>query len=169
LNASLTHPSFEKETFIMKVAVTASGKDLDASIDPRFGRCAYFMIVDTDSMHFEVFENENMNLGSGAGIQSAQFIAGKGGKVLITGNVGPNAARTLAAAGIQLIAGQTGTVRQAIENYKNGNLKPTTASNVPGHFGMGGGAGMGSGRGRGMGRGMGAGGGGGRGGRGRGF
>lgn len=130
----------------MKVAVTASGKDLDAPIDPRFGRCAYFMIVDTDSMSFEVFENESMSLGSGAGIQSAQFVADKGGKILITGNVGPNAAQTLAAAGIQLIAGQTGTVRQAIENYKNGKLKTTAVSNVPGHFGMGGGGGMGSGR-----------------------
>jgi predicted Fe-Mo cluster-binding NifX family protein len=154
---------------IMKVAVTASGKDLDAPIDQRFGRCAYFVIVDTDSMSFEAFENESMRLGSGAGIQSAQFVADKGGKVLITGNVGPNAAQTLASAGIQLIAGQTGTVRQAIENYKNGKLKTTAAPNVSGHFGMGGGAGMGSGRGRGMGRGMGMGGGGGRGGRGRGY
>ena len=146
----------------MKVAVTASGKDLDASIDPRFGRCAYFIIVDTDSMNFEVFENESMTLGSGAGIQSAQFIAGKGGKVLITGNVGPNAANTLSAAGIQLIAGQTGTVRQAVENYNRGILKPTTAANVPGHFGMGGGMGGGRGRGGRMGGGMG-------GGRGRGY
>ena len=146
----------------MKVAVTASGKDLDASIDPRFGRCAYFIIVDTDSMNFEVFENESMTLGSGAGIQSAQFIAGKGGKVLITGNVGPNAASTLSAAGIQLIAGQTGTVRQAVENYNRGILKPTTAANVPGHFGMGGSMGGGRGRGGRMGGGMG-------GGRGRGY
>jgi len=153
----------------MKVAVTAVGKDLDSQIDPRFGRCAYFVIVDTDDMSAEVFENENMNLGSGAGIQSAQFIAEKGGKVLITGNVGPNAARTLSAAGVELISGQTGTVRQAVENYKKGNLKPNTAPNVPGHFGMGGGmgSGMGGGMGRGMGRGMG--GGRGRGGRGQGY
>jgi predicted Fe-Mo cluster-binding NifX family protein len=157
------HASLKKETLIMKVAVTASGKDLDASIDQRFGRCAYFMIVDTESMGFEVFENESMSLGSGAGIQSAQFIADKGGKILITGNVGPNAAQTLSAAGIQLITGQTGTVRQAVENYKNGKLQTAATSNVPGHFGTGG-AGMGRGMGMGGGRGRGGGGGGGGGG-----
>ncbi len=146
----------------MKVAVTTSGKDLDSPIDQRFGRCAYFMFVDTDTMDFEVFDNDSMSQAGGAGIQSGQFVAEKGGKVLITGNVGPNAARTLSAAGVQLIAGQSGTVRQAIENYKSGKLQATSSSNVPDHFGMGGG-GMGSGMGRGMGRGMGGGMGGGRG------
>jgi len=105
----------------MKLAVSASGKELDASIDPRFGRCAYFILVDTDDMSFEAFNNENIALGGGAGIQSAQFVASKGAKVVLTGNVGPNAVQTLSAAGVEVIVGQRGTVREAIEreSYKH--------------------------------------------------
>ncbi len=64
----------------MKVAISSSGKDLDSLIAPRFGRCPYFLIVETDNMSFEVFDNESIALGGGAGIQSAQFISSKGAK-----------------------------------------------------------------------------------------
>jgi len=68
----------------MKIAVSSTGTDLNSEIDPRFGRCAYFIIVNTDDMSFEAIENESMSLGGGAGIQSGQFIASTGAKVLIT-------------------------------------------------------------------------------------
>ena len=84
----------------MKIAVSSSGKDLNAQLDPRFGRCAYILIVDTADMSFEVFENKNAMLGGGAGIQSAQFISSRGAEALITGHIGPNAVQTLNAAGI---------------------------------------------------------------------
>jgi predicted Fe-Mo cluster-binding NifX family protein len=141
----------------MKVAVSASGQDLNAQVDPRFGRCAHFIIIDTDDMSFEAFNNENIALGGGAGIQSAQFVASKGAKTVITGNVGPNAVRTLVAAGIEVILGQSGTVRQAVEDYKAGKLKSSSQPNVSGHYGMGGGMGSGRGGGMGMGRGGGMG------------
>ncbi|MGB5617369.1 MAG: NifB/NifX family molybdenum-iron cluster-binding protein [Desulfobacterales bacterium] len=143
----------------MKVAISTSGRDLDARIDPRFGRCALFIVVDTGDMTFEVFDNESIALGGGAGIQAAQFLASKGAQVVITGNVGSNAVRTLSAAGIDVIAGQTGTVKQAIDDYKKGKLNSASEANVSDYYGMGGGAGMGSGMGRGagMGRGMGRG------------
>ena len=64
-----------REGMKMKIAVSASGKDLDSAIDPRFGRCAYFLVVETEDMGVEVFDNENNSLGGGAGIQSAQFVA----------------------------------------------------------------------------------------------
>jgi predicted Fe-Mo cluster-binding NifX family protein len=121
----------------MKVAVSSSGGDLDAQIDPRFGRCAYFIIVETDDMSFEVFDNENIALGGGAGIQSGQFVASKGAKTIITGNAGPNAVRTLSAAGVEVIVGQEGTVRKAIEDFKKRKLKSTTEANVVDHYGMG--------------------------------
>ena len=153
----------------MKVAVSSTGKDLDNQIDPRFGRCAYFIIVDTDTMGYEAFDNENVALGGGAGIQSAQFVASKNVKAVITGNCGPNAVRTLSAAGVEVVVGQTGTVRQAVDNYKAGNLKTTNEPNVADHYGMGSGAAqtkdvsekfkIGMGPGTGMGRGMGRGGG----------
>ena len=140
---------------VMKIAISSMGSDLDAQIDPRFGRCAYFIVVDTDDMSFEAFDNESIALGGGAGIQSAQFVASKGTKVVITGNVGPNAVSTLSAAGIQLVTGQTGTLREAIEDYKKGKLNSMSGSNVPIHYGSG--AGMGRGMGRGMVRGGGMG------------
>ena len=151
----------------MKVAVSSSGKNLDSQIDPRFGRCAYFMIVETDDMNFEVFDNENIALGGGAGIQSAQFVASKGIQAVITGNCGPNAVRTLSAAGVKLFVGQSGTVKEAIERYKNRELRSTDEPSVSDHYGMGAtgpvrdmqgqGLGRGMGMGRGMGRGMGTG------------
>ena len=155
----------------MKVAVSSNGEKLDAQLDPRFGRCAYFLVVNPKDMSFEAFNNESAVQGGGAGIQAAQFIASQGVKAVLTGNCGPNAVQTLSAAGIKLFGGQTGTVREVVERFKNGQLKPTSEANVDSHFGinaqaevgrgggMGGGRGMGQGMGggRGMGRGMGAG------------
>ena len=140
----------------MKIAISSIGTDLDTQIDPRFGRCANFIIVETDDMSFEAFDNENIALGGGAGIQSAQFVASKGAKVIITGNVGPNAVSTLSAAGIQLVTGQIGTIREAIEDYKKGKLTVSNEANASNKSGM---VTRGAGLGRGMGRGMGRGGG----------
>ena len=86
----------------MKVAISSSGRDLNAQLDPRFGRCSYFLIIDTQDMSFEVFENENAALGGGAGIQAAQFVASKGAKAVLTGNCGPNVMQTFSAAGVQV-------------------------------------------------------------------
>jgi predicted Fe-Mo cluster-binding NifX family protein len=149
----------------MKIAVSSTGKTLESAIDPRFGRCAYFMIIDTEDMSFEVFDNQNVALGGGAGIQSAQFIASKGAVAVITGNCGPNAIRTLSAAGVNVVIGQSGTVREAAERFKRGELDASSEANVEAHYGssmgagtgMGRGMGMGGGGGRGMGRGMGGG------------
>jgi predicted Fe-Mo cluster-binding NifX family protein len=149
----------------MKIAVSSSGKDLNAQLDPRFGRCRYFLIIETDTMKFEVFDNENAALGGGAGIQSAQLIAAKGAKALVTGHCGPNAMQTLSAAGVQVYVGQAGTIQSIVDKFNNGQLTTTTEANAAAHAGMGG---KGMGRGRGMGgRVMGGGSGGGMGGRGK--
>ncbi len=149
----------------MKIAVTSTGPTLDDMMEARFGRCAYFLIVDLDTMEFEAFQNPNIALGGGAGIQSAQLMAEKGVSTVLTGNCGPNAFQTFGAANIQVITGVSGRVRQAVEQHKLGALTNTTTPNVQSHFGMGMGGGMGTGRGMGMGggRGMSGGGGGGRG------
>ena len=145
----------------MKIAVSSNGKNLDAQLDPRFGRCAYFLVVNQEDMSFEAFNNESAVQGGGAGIQAAQFIASQGVEAVITGNCGPNAVQTLSAAGIELFGGQAGTVREVVERFKNGNLKPTSEATVDSHFGMnvetGIGRGGGMGDGRGVGRGMGGG------------
>jgi predicted Fe-Mo cluster-binding NifX family protein len=120
----------------MKICVTAEGKDLNASIDPRFGRCKYFMFVDTESLGFEVIDNPNLDSAGGAGIQSGQLMVAKGIKVVLTGNVGPNAHQVLSAAGIEVLTGVSGIVKEAIENYKLGKYKPATSPSVGSKFGM---------------------------------
>lgn len=151
----------------MKVAVSSTGNNLDAQLDPRFGRCQFFLVVNPDDMSFEALNNESAAQGGGAGIQAAQFLAAQGAAAVITGNCGPNAVQTLSAAGIELFSGQAGTVAEVVERFKNGSLQPTGEATVDSHFGMnaatGSGRGGGMGSGRGMGRGMGGGRGGGRG------
>ena len=106
----------------MKICVTSTGPSLDAPVDPRFGRCQYFVIVDSETMEHETVQNSSMNASSGAGIQAAQTVSGMGAGVVITGQLGPNAVQTLTAAGIKMMTGASGTVRDAIEQYKSGEL-----------------------------------------------
>ena len=138
----------------MKIAVSSSGKDLNAQLDPRFGRCAYFLIVDSEDMSFEVFENKSAMLGGGAGIQSAQFISSQRAEALITGHCGPNAVQTLNAAGIILYTGQSGTIKDLVKGCQKGEMDSSTTANAPLHAGTGG-QGQGGGRGISGGRGMG--------------
>ncbi|GAJ05614.1 unnamed protein product, partial [marine sediment metagenome] len=131
--------------------------NLDAEVDPRFGRCQYFIIADPETMEFEVLENSSAMAGGGAGISTGQMIASKGVTAVLTGNCGPNAYQVLSAAGLQVITGVSGKVRDAVQAYKSGRFQASSQPNVADHFGMGGGAGGGMGMGRGMGRGMGGG------------
>jgi predicted Fe-Mo cluster-binding NifX family protein len=128
---------------MMKVAVSATGKDLNCQIDPRFGRCQYFIFIDPETMEFEVSENEGLMAMGGAGVQAAQLVVQKGANALITGNLGPNAASALSASGIKVYLVPGGTVREVTEAYKSGALKEVSGPTVPPHFGMGGGRGMG--------------------------
>ncbi len=134
----------------MKIAVSAAGTTLDSEADPRFGRCQYFIIVDPETMEFEVIDNASINLSEGAGISAAQTIAGKGVEAVLTGNCGPNAYQVLSPANIKVITGVSGKVKDVVAEYKLGNLAVASQPNVPGHFGIG--AGHGGGQGRGMGR-----------------
>ena len=136
----------------MKVAVCATQPSLDATVDPRFGRCAYFLIVDSDTMEFEAMQNQAAMAGMGAGIQAAQTVASAGVEAVIAGHFGPNAFHALSQAGIALYAAPPNmTVRQAIEALQAGQLTSLTGPSVGAHAGMGMGPGMG------MGMGMGAG------------
>jgi len=120
----------------MKICVTSEGSSLDSNVDPRFGRCQHFIIVDTDTLEFEEIENPNIESMGGAGIQSAQLVAAKKIKAVLTGNVGPNAFQTLQAAGIEIFTGASGTVKEAIEKYKKGEFKAVSGPSVGSHAGM---------------------------------
>lgn len=107
----------------MKIAVTSTGPSLDAPVDFRFGRCAYFIIVDTDTLEFQAIPNQAAAAPGGAGTMAAQFVASQGVSHVITGEVGPNAYPVLMAAGVTPVTGATGTVREAIEAFKSGKLQ----------------------------------------------
>ena len=119
----------------MKIAVTSKGKDLDSEVDPRFGRAANIIIVDTDSFDFETLDNsENINAFKGAGIQAGAMVSDKGAKVLLTGFCGPNAFKTLNAAGIKVVNDITGTIRDAVKAFNEGKLSFADAANTDGHW-----------------------------------
>jgi len=130
----------------MKIGISASGPNLNAEIDPRFGRAEYFVILDTETMAFEAIPNPALQSAHGAGIQAAQTMHEKGVTHLITGSVGPNAMQTLSAASIKIFQATQGTVEAAVTALKN-NALPEISQAGPAHAGMrGGGRGHGGGR-----------------------
>ncbi|VVB73029.1 Dinitrogenase iron-molybdenum cofactor [uncultured archaeon] len=147
----------------MKICITASASGLDAPLDPRFGRCSFFVIVDVDSMNENSISNINAGDSGGVGIQAAQTIAQSGVSALITGNIGPNVLQTLTAANIEVYQQQGRTVRDAVDKFKLGELTKISSPTRPVHAGMGRGRGMGGGFGSGRCQGQGAGKGGGQG------
>ena len=120
----------------MKIAVTSTGPELSSASDPRFGRCAYFIVVDTDSMDFTAHSNESRAASGGAGIQAGQFVASLGVSTVVTGAVGPNAARVLSAAGLKVYVGASGTVQEAVDAFKAGSLTAAASATVGAHSGM---------------------------------
>jgi predicted Fe-Mo cluster-binding NifX family protein/ferredoxin len=159
----------------MKIAVTSTGPTLEDNVEARFGRCPYFLIIDTETMQYGAIENPNIAIGGGAGIQSAQLMSEKGVTTVLTGNCGPNAFSVFGQAGIQVVVGVSGPVRNAVEQFKAAAFTSASGPSVASHFGvdatpadptpsgqpmtapLGQGSGMGSGMGRGMGGGRGMG------------
>ena len=120
----------------MKLCVTSSGQSLEDTVDPRFGRCQYFILVDSDSLEFEAIQNPAASAGGGAGTKSGQLAANRGAEVVLTGNVGPNAFDTLQAAGLKIIVGLLDTtVRQAIEGFNSGSFGYADMPSVKSHHG----------------------------------
>jgi predicted Fe-Mo cluster-binding NifX family protein len=120
----------------MKIAVTAQDKNLDAEFDSRFGRCKYFVIADLNTGEHRVEQNTAAIEVGGAGVKSAQFLAGCEVSAVITGHVGPNASRALEAAGIKVFVMESGTVRDAIKAYKEGELTQVSGATTDSHTGL---------------------------------
>ena len=119
----------------MKLAITSTGKGLDANLDPRFGRAAYFIFVDPETVEFEVVENnQNLNLPQGAGIQAGKTIVDNQVDVLITGHCGPKAFKVLQNVGVKIMTGTGGTVDDAIAQFNNGELEISAEADVEGHW-----------------------------------
>ena len=119
----------------MKIAVTAKGMELSSPIDPRFGRAAYILIVDTESMSVNPLDNSaNVNAFKGAGIQAATLVADAGAEVLLTGYCGPNAFKTVNAAGLKVVNDVSGTVEEAVQTFLRGDVEYSDGANVDGHW-----------------------------------
>ncbi|MBW1720485.1 MAG: NifB/NifX family molybdenum-iron cluster-binding protein [Deltaproteobacteria bacterium] len=119
----------------MRIAITAQGMDLDSEMDPRFGRCARFLIVDTDTMNFEVLENTQvLDLPQGAGIQAAQNVIAQRPEAVLTGYCGPKAFKTLQAAGIPVFMGLKGRIRDVVKDHLEGKHQAASDANVEGHW-----------------------------------
>ncbi len=119
----------------MKIAVTAAGEDMSAQVDPRFGRAQSFIVCDTESGEWELVSNSvNLNAMQGAGIQTAQMLAKTGVAAVVTGHCGPKAFRVLDAAGIKVYSGASGTVTEALDAFKNGQLQAASGPDVEGHW-----------------------------------
>lgn len=119
----------------MKVAITAQGPDKDSAVDPRFGRAKCFIIFDTESDDLSVADNkQNLNAPQGAGIQAGRNVVELGVEAVITGHVGPKAFATLQAGDVTIYTGAQGTVAEAIQKFKAGQLKPQENADVEGHW-----------------------------------
>lgn len=138
----LSHPINNLGERPMKIGISATGPNLNAVVDPRFGRAEYFIIVDAETLAFEAIPNPALQSAHGAGIQAAQTMHEKKVTHLITGSVGPNAMQTLSAANIKIFQATQGTVEAAVTALKN-NALPEISQAGPAHAGMRGGMGRG--------------------------
>ncbi len=119
----------------MIIAITSQGTDIDSEVDPRFGRARYFLVLDTETEQVTPHDNEqNLNAVQGAGIQASRNVKALNVEQVITGNIGPKAFDVLNATGIKIFLGAKGTVKQAVEQWKAGELKSTEGANVKGHW-----------------------------------
>lgn len=119
----------------MRIAISSQGDTLESTVDPRFGRASVFLIVDSETMAFEVIKNaQNLNLPQGAGIQAAQNVLQHKPQVVLTGNCGPKAFKVLQAGGVDVVVGVQGKIREVIEGYMAGAYAPAGQANVEGHW-----------------------------------
>lgn len=122
----------------MKIIITASSPSIDADFDPRFGRGAYFLVIDTETMQWEAFPNPGVNASGGAGTQAAQFVAEKMVEAVISGDFGPNASPALNAAGVSMFLNKTGgSIRAIVEHFKAGELQQVNAPTASGYHSVG--------------------------------
>ena len=120
----------------MKIAVTSEGEKPEGMVDPRFGRCRYFLVFDEATGSYTVLPNEqNIQAAQGAGIQAAQRLIEHGVEVVITGNIGPKAFKSLRADGIRVYTAAGMTVTEAVAAYRAGKLAESLEETAEGDRG----------------------------------
>jgi predicted Fe-Mo cluster-binding NifX family protein len=106
----------------MKIVISSKGSKMDDTVDPRFGRCSVFLLMDTDTNEIRAVTNDAAERGGGAGVEAAQTVVDLGAEAVITGQIGPKAAQVLETAGIPVYTGASGTGREALEAFESGQL-----------------------------------------------
>jgi predicted Fe-Mo cluster-binding NifX family protein len=119
----------------VKIVVAANGTGLDAPTSLVFGRSTFYVLADTETMRVEAMVNPEKRSLRGVGFQTPELIVERGAQAVVTGSVGPNAFKVLQSLGVPVYLCERGTVREAIEAYKAGRLRPAEDANVPTHSG----------------------------------
>ena len=57
-----------------KIAVSSTGGNLEAQVDPRFGKSKYFIAVDSESSDFKTIPNPSFYAVGAAGIQASHLV-----------------------------------------------------------------------------------------------
>ncbi len=101
----------------MKVAITSTGNNLEAKLDERFGRCAYFVIYDTETKATEYIPNPNKEAEDGAGPASVQLVASREVGKVVAGEFGQKIKSLLDSLKIQMIVmkKQNTTIQEIID------------------------------------------------------
>jgi predicted Fe-Mo cluster-binding NifX family protein len=103
---------------------TAQDQNLESSKDERFGRCPWFIKMDTVSNQWEAFPNPGVGHSSGAGVAAAQFVIDQKAEAVISGDFGPHAADAFRAASISmfLYSKDIVNIQQAVDSFKQEKL-----------------------------------------------
>ena len=102
----------------MKIAVSADGPNLDARVANRFNTAKYLLIIDLDTGEYEAIPNPFTTGQHGAGVQAIVLAVSRGAKAVLTGYTSPAVVNQFKLSGIEVLTGMTGTVRDAVEQYK---------------------------------------------------
>ncbi|MDY7028041.1 MAG: NifB/NifX family molybdenum-iron cluster-binding protein [Spirochaetota bacterium] len=117
----------------MTICITSQGKEKSSRVDPRFGRCAYFCFYNSDTDEYSFEKNTFAGGVGGVGVQTGEMMAQKDVKVVLTGQVGPNAYRTLEAGGMEVYPNAEGTIEEAVGAFLSGQYSKTSGPTGPSH------------------------------------
>lgn len=119
----------------MKIAISATGKELNSLLDSRFGRCEYFQIHDSENDKYNIIENEGLTSSGGAGIVAAQQLIDEGVDIVITGSLGPNAYNIIKKAKIKSFKCENIEIEHVLEKFYDNKLEEIVSAGES-HKGM---------------------------------
>ena len=120
----------------MKIILSTDAPGLEANLDPRFGRAAYFLLIDPATKEWEAVMNPALYSSGGAGVQAAQLATQHQCSAVISGEFGPNAYNSLAAVGVDMYKyGNCTSIQDVLDRYNAGQLEKVLSPGSAGHHG----------------------------------